>query len=50
MGQCIDYVRNEPEGFDEAYWLINSVIVYANATASNSGTEHSTSFDTGHQA
>ena len=33
MGQCIDYVRNQPEAFDEAYWLIDSVIVYANATA-----------------
>ena len=39
MGQCIDYVRNQPEGFDEAYWLINSVIVYANATDTNNSAE-----------
>ena len=32
MGQCIDFVRNEPSAFDDAYWLINSVIVYANTT------------------
>lgn len=37
MGQCIDYVRTEPQGFDEAYWLINSVVVYTNNTADNSG-------------
>jgi hypothetical protein len=37
MGQCIDFVRLEPRGFDEAYWLINSVVVYANATNSGDG-------------
>ena len=33
-GQCIDFVRNNPSAFSDAYWLINSVIVYSNGTSS----------------
>jgi len=28
MGQCNDYVKNNPQAFNEAYWLINYVAVY----------------------
>jgi len=28
MGSCSDYVKNNPQAFNEAYWLINYVAVY----------------------
>jgi len=28
MGSCGDYVKNNPQAFNEAYWLINSVLVF----------------------
>jgi len=28
MGSCSDYVKNNPQAFEEAYWLINYVAVY----------------------
>jgi len=30
LGNCGDYVKNNPQAFTEAYWLINYVSVYTN--------------------
>lgn len=31
---CENYVMNNPEAFDEAYWLVNSVKTYQQKTVS----------------
>lgn len=34
---CQSYVQNHPEGFDEAYWRVNSLKVYSGSSSGSSG-------------